>query len=85
MSLVTTTCSLEVGTTYIGILENQIRNYQINKKINKSKDSFILNSTLDILTLSIEILLSIEANYYKMIVGPSNNDGSNKDNTELWT
>ena len=34
MSFLTITYCCEVGKTYVDILENQIRNYQMNKKIN---------------------------------------------------
>ena len=48
MSLLTITYCCEAGKTYVDILENQIRNYQMNKEINNMEDSFLLNPTLDI-------------------------------------
>ena len=39
----------------VGILENQIRNYQMNKKINKMKDGFLLNPLLDMNKVSMGI------------------------------
>ena len=48
MTFLTITYCCEVGKTYVDILENQIRNYQMNKKINKMKDGFLLNPTLGI-------------------------------------
>ena len=55
MSLLITTYFCEVGKMYIGKLENQIRNYQINKAINKMKDDFLLNPTCDINKVSMGI------------------------------
>ena len=48
MSLRTITYCCEARKTYVDILENQIRNYQMNKKINNMKDGFLLNPTLEI-------------------------------------
>ena len=60
MSFLTITYSCEVGKMYVDILENRIRNYQMNKKINNMKDGFQLNPTLDINKVSMGICLSIE-------------------------
>ena len=48
MSFLTITCCWEVGKTFITILGNQISNYQMNKKINNTKDDFGLNPMMDI-------------------------------------
>ena len=48
MSFLPITYCCEAGKTYVDIVENQIRNYQMNKKINNMKDGFLLNPTLDI-------------------------------------
>ena len=45
MSFLTITYCCKVGKMYVDILENQIRNYQMNKKINNMKDGFLLNPT----------------------------------------
>ena len=42
ISVLTITYCCEAGKTYVDILENQIRNYQTNKKINDMKDVFPL-------------------------------------------
>ena len=55
MSFLTITHCCEVGKTYVDILENQIRNYQMNKKINNVKDGFLLDPTLDINKVSMGI------------------------------
>ena len=48
MFLLTITYYCEVGIMYIDILEKQIRNYQMNNKINDTKDGFLLNPILAI-------------------------------------
>ena len=55
MSFLTITYCCEAGKTYVDILENQIWNYQMNKKINNMKDGFLLNPTMDINKVSMGI------------------------------
>ena len=55
MSFLTITYCCEVGKTYVDILENQIRNYLMNKKINSMKNGFLLNPTSDINKVSMGI------------------------------
>ena len=55
MSFLTITYYYEVVTTNIGILKYQMRNYQINKNINKINDSSLLNPKLDIIKVSMGI------------------------------
>ena len=65
MSFLTITYYFEVGKTYVDILENHIRKYQMNKKIYNTKDGFLLNPTLDITKGVMGIWLSIKVINHK--------------------
>ena len=55
MSFLNITYCCEVRKMYVDILENQIRNYHMNKKINDVRDGVLLNPTLDINQVSMGI------------------------------
>ena len=55
MSSLTMTYCCEVVKTYVDILEDEIKNYQMKKKINKMKDGFIWNGTFNINKVSMGI------------------------------